>query len=88
MRPDADESGQDGVQPHQPGPPFVGGMTSDEQAVYEAVTSGLDDADLICSSTKLDMARVTSSMTSLQLKGLVIRLPGNRFVPRSPQSRS
>ncbi|MFQ5591596.1 MAG: DNA-processing protein DprA [Phycisphaerae bacterium] len=53
-----------------------------EQAVYEAVAGGLDEADLICSATGLDVARVTSALTSLELRGLVSALPGKRFVQR------
>jgi DNA processing protein len=54
-----------------------------EEAVLSAVTSGLEDAEQICETSKLDMACVTSTLTALQLKGLVKCLPGNRFVPRS-----
>lgn len=82
MRPDTEDPDSDDPQGHPTGPPAVSGLGRDERAVFDAIESGVDDADLICSSTKLEMARVTSILTSLQLKGLVTRLAGNRFVPR------
>ncbi len=82
MRPDTEDPDSDDTQGHPASPPAAGGLGHDERAVFDAVESGIDDADLISTSTTLDMARVTSILTSLQLKGLVTRLAGNRFVLR------
>ncbi len=54
-----------------------------ENAVLSAVVGGAEDADAICTATGLDAARVTSTLTALQLKGLVKRLPGDRFASRT-----
>ena len=54
-----------------------------ENAVLSAVVSGAEDADAICTTTGLDTARVTSTLTALQLKGLIKRLPGDRFERRT-----
>jgi DNA processing protein len=62
--------------------PAVPTLAPHEQAVLDAVHDGADDAEVICSTTRLDMGRITSTLTALQLKGLVRCLPGNRFVPR------
>ena len=36
----------------------------------------------ICRTTNLDASRVTSTLTAMQLRGLVKQLPGNRFIHR------
>lgn len=72
----------EGDQQSPDGSPLAARLGADERAVLEAIVDGTDDAEMICSTTNLDMARVTSTLTSLQLKGLVKCLPGNRFVPR------
>lgn len=68
--------------------PLAPRLAPHEQAVFDAVAGGVDDAEVICSTTRLDTARVTSTLTALQLKGLVKRLPGNRFVPRTAREGS
>jgi DNA processing protein len=62
--------------------PAVPTLAPHEQTVLNAVHDGADDAEVICSTTGLDMGRITSTLTALELKGLVRCLPGNRFVPR------
>jgi len=54
-------------------------LLPNEQAVFAAVKSGEEDVDSIVQASGLNVARVTSLLTTLQLKGLVRRLPGNRF---------
>lgn len=61
-------------------------LSEGEQAVLKAVTDGAQDADSIVSKTRLEMSRVMSSLTALQLKGLVTQLPGHRFVRRRMRS--
>ncbi|MFQ5461042.1 MAG: DNA-processing protein DprA [Phycisphaerae bacterium] len=53
-----------------------------EHAVYSSVVGGEESAERISNKTHLSMGQVTSTLTSLQLKGLVRCLPGSRFVPR------
>ncbi len=57
-------------------------LNENEQAVLKAVTDNARDADSIASRTGLEMASVLSTLTALQLKGLVTQLPGHRFVRR------
>ncbi len=64
------------------GPPAITTLTEHERAVLQAVTDGAEDADAICSTAKLDAGKTTSTLTALQLKGLIKALPGNRFVTR------
>jgi len=57
-------------------------LASHEQAVYSSVVGGEEFAERISNKTHLSMGQVTSTLTALQLKGLVRGLPGGRFVPR------
>ncbi len=57
-------------------------LSAEERAIVDAVTQGRTDADAICTVTNLDISRVTSLLTSLQLKGQLRRLPGNEFALR------
>ena len=57
-------------------------LTTGERLILDAVVNGAEDADRIHQATKLDIAQITSTLTALQLKGLVRRLPGDRFVAR------
>ena len=59
-----------------------------EQAILTVLAEGTADADEICMSAELDMAQVTSTLTALQLKGLIQRLPGNRFARRKARAES
>lgn len=54
-----------------------------ERSILEAVSSGIEEVEGICTTTRLDVGSVTSSLTALQLRGLIRQLPGNRFVCRS-----
>lgn len=67
-------------------PPSLPKLVTDEKAVLDAVTAGAEDADHIVRETRLPMSRVMSTLTSLQLKGMVCRRPGGRFVPRLSKS--
>ncbi|MEK6674471.1 MAG: DNA-processing protein DprA [Planctomycetota bacterium] len=53
-----------------------------EQLVYRSVENGLEEIDALGIATGLDAGRVSTVLTSLELKGLVRRLPGNRFSKR------
>ena len=72
-----------GSAPSEPEQTAKHGLTQDEQAIYQAVIDELDTPDRIGQTTGLQASRVMASLTSLQLKGRVRQLPGNRFVPRS-----
>ncbi len=63
--------------------PAMPKLTAHEQAVLNAVVDDAEDADAIASKTGLDPGRVMSTLTSLQLKGLIRQLPGHRFVHRT-----
>ena len=54
-----------------------------EQAILDAVRRGAVRADTIAESVRLDLARVLTALTSLEIKGVVRRLPGDRFEPRT-----
>ncbi len=57
-------------------------LSEHERTVLQAICDGAEDADDICAKAGLESGRVTTALTSLQLKGLVTRLPGNRFAKR------
>lgn len=57
-------------------------LTGEARAVWDAIVHGAEEADDIRARSGLDSDRVAATLTSLQLKGLVRQLPGNRFVPR------
>lgn len=59
-------------------------LSDPERAVLQAICDGVEDADDICAKAGLESGRVTTALTSLQLKGIVTRLPGNRFAKRRP----
>ncbi len=54
-----------------------------EQIVYDAIVAGAEDADAICATVSIGTGQVMSTLTGLQLKGLVRRLPGDKFVRRT-----
>jgi DNA processing protein len=58
-------------------------LAEHERAIVEAIVGGIEDVEGICASTRLDAGSVTSTLTSLQLRGLIRQLPGNRFVCRA-----
>jgi DNA processing protein len=58
-------------------------LAQHERSILEAVSSGIEEVGGICASTRLDAGSVTSTLTSLQLRGLIRQLPGNRFVCRA-----
>jgi len=55
------------------------GLSADERTVFDAVTGGVGDLEVLCESTGLAIARIATAVTSLELKGLFRRLPGNRL---------
>ncbi len=57
-------------------------LSAHERTVLQTIRDGAEDADDICAKTGLESGTVTTALTSLQLKGLVTRLPGNRFALR------
>ncbi len=65
-----------------PASSLLGNLSAEERAIVDAVKKGSVDADAICEATSLGIARVTSLLTSLQLKGQLRRLPGNEFALR------
>ncbi len=76
--------GERGQGDHADAPLFAAANLADhERAIVEAIASGIEEVGGICASTSLDAGSVTSSLTSLQLRGLIRQLPGNRFVCRA-----
>ncbi len=57
-------------------------LSAHERTVLQTIRDGAEDADDICARVGLESGTVTTALTSLQLKGLVTRLPGNRFALR------
>lgn len=60
-------------------------MTGDEQRVYGAVGDDPLDPDAIGRRCELPASAVAAMLTSMQLKGLIQRLPGDTYVRRRPQ---
>jgi DNA processing protein len=58
------------------------GLTAQQRAVFDAVAGGAEDVDAACEASGADAASVMTALTSLQIRGLVRQLPGNRFVRR------
>lgn len=58
-------------------------MSEVEQAIWNVIAHGVEDLEGICRESKLDAGKVTSTLTALQLRGLIRQLPGNRFALRS-----
>ena len=57
-------------------------LTAQQRAVFDAVVGGAEDVDAVCEASGADAASVMTALTSLQIRGLVRQLPGNRFVRR------
>ena len=88
MRQYATPSSTESPDPAHVAEPLAPNLTPEEQAVWSALTDGAENADEISSSSELATAAVGTALTSLQLKGLVRRLPGNRFVRRRTDQAS
>lgn len=84
MRRDGPDSTEASHKKEVPIKPQLNTLTSPERAVYDAVDSGAENVDDVCSITKMDVGPVFSALTVLQLRGLIQRLPGDRFVRRTP----
>lgn len=65
-----------------PPPASLPKLADNEQAVFNALSNGCEDADAIVAQCDLGPAQTMSALTSLQLKGLVRRLPGQQFTLR------
>ncbi len=53
-----------------------------QRSVFDAVANGAEGVDAVCQSLGENAASVVTALTSLQIRGLVKQLPGNRFVKR------
>jgi len=53
-----------------------------EQAVVDAVRGGSEVADAIAGAAGLELPRAMTALTSLEIKGVLRRLPGDRFALR------
>ncbi len=58
-------------------------LSDDERTVHAALDRDARDIDQLHETTSLATSKITSVLTSLQLKGVVRRLPGNRFERRA-----
>jgi len=65
--------------------PQLATLSQEERAVFDALADEELSADSIVENTDLEMARIMSVLTALQLNGLVTQLPGNQFTRRKPQ---
>jgi DNA processing protein len=83
MRPEPTDDPGEGAGESAGAPIPVANLAPHERTVFEAVTTGHEDIEDIREATALPVWRISSTLTALQLKGLVRQLPGNRFVPRS-----
>ena len=57
-------------------------MSADESLLLKVLTGAECAADELCARSGLDAGKVLSLLTSLELKGRVRRLAGNRFALR------
>ncbi len=71
----------------EPDAPQVDQLAVHERAVLDAVGNGAEQIEGISAATALEPARVASTLTTLQLRGLVKRLAGGRFVCRTVETR-
>lgn len=58
------------------------GLTDVERVVWESVHRGVGSADDICATADAPAGEVVAALTTLQLRGLVRRLPGDKFTVR------
>ena len=58
-----------------------------EEAVLKIVTSEETPLESICQDSGLSAAAVASTLTKLQMKGIVVQLPGNFFARRTRRER-
>ncbi len=63
-------------------------LGAEENTIYKIVAEGCEQADTICNKASIATGRVMSALTSLQLKGFIKQLPGNRFVPSRPRANA
>ena len=73
----------DGSQSAAPAGP-VPRLSGDERRILDAVSEAETDLESLCDRAGLDVAKVAATLTCLQVKGLVRRLPGNRYARRRP----
>jgi len=66
--------------PAQPQPRPVGNLSPAERAICSVLGPEAISLDQVCELTGLSAAEAASSLTMLQLKGVVRRVPGNLFV--------
>jgi DNA processing protein len=91
MRPDSDglsepEAVEGAACETARGPVQIANLAPHERTIYEAVQNGCEDFEDIRETTRLPIWRISSSLTALQLKGLIRQLPGNRFTLRVPSA--
>lgn len=63
-------------------------LSDDERAVLDALARGAEDIDGLIESSGLEVARLIGLLTTLELKSLIRRLPGNRYAPRSSPTKA
>ena len=59
---------------------FSPDLTSNEQTVFNAIGAPASHIDVIVRTTQLPINQVSSVLLTLELKGMVQRLPGNQFI--------
>ncbi len=65
-------------------------LDDQERAILDAVGNGEEEVEQISAAAALEPGRVAALLTALELRGLIKRLPGDRFVCRTnrPSGRS
>lgn len=58
-------------------------LSETERTLLARIDSSGSDIDGVVADTGLSMARVMTTITQLELRGLVERLPGNRIIPKT-----
>ena len=61
-------------------------LDAQERAVLDAVENGEEEVEQISAATAFEPGRVVALLTNLQLRGLIQRLPGDRFVCRTKRT--
>jgi len=76
-------TGQD--EPRQATLNLKANLSAEEARLMEALDDEPTPVDVLASRSGLDVARLTGTLTLLELKGLARSLPGGRFLRRRPQ---
>jgi DNA processing protein len=77
-----------GNEPAAGGPVVSPNLSPQQTAVLQAVSDGAEDIERITETAQMDAAQVLPTLTMLELRGLIRRLPGDRFVCRNVAAKA